>query len=126
MDAMHLTINLNNFPHTNQALKQYVPNLNKFPKILNKNSHRIYDLVHRISQIDTLKENPSRVIVDKLPFSLQKKWVSTASSYKSRENMPFPTFAEFVRFVSTHPDIRNDTVLVHVAREQHIPTQNIE
>lgn len=35
-------------------------------------------------------------IVQKLPFSIQEKWLSFGSSYKQQQCVPFPPFYEFV------------------------------
>lgn len=47
-------------------------------------------------------------IVDKLPFGLQKKWVSSGSSYKEENHGRFPPFEYFCNFVCYEAKKRNN------------------
>ncbi|XP_051813210.1 uncharacterized protein LOC110970024 isoform X1 [Acanthochromis polyacanthus] len=46
--------------------------------------------------------------IEKLPYSLQEKWISQASKYKADRNVTFPPFFIFSRFVQEQACIRND------------------
>ena len=63
-----------------------------------------------------------RPIVDQLPYNLQEKWVFTASAYKSKENVVFPPFSEFAKFVQRQAKIRNDPGLFPTTTEQSKPS----
>lgn len=47
-------------------------------------------------------------IVDKLPFGLQEKWVSSGSSYKEENHGRFPPFEYFCNFVCYEAKKRNN------------------
>lgn len=47
-------------------------------------------------------------IVSKLPYSLQDKWATRASTYKRTNEVPYPPFKYFVQFVKEMCEIRND------------------
>jgi hypothetical protein len=83
--------------------------LTNFPKLTNKDNVRLYELSDLLSEIEYTKENLKfrtllgyfdsssgiRPIVGKLPYGLQEKWTTRASTYKSRHDVPFPPFTEF-------------------------------
>ncbi|KAJ8367805.1 hypothetical protein SKAU_G00078330 [Synaphobranchus kaupii] len=47
-------------------------------------------------------------IVQKLPYSLQDRWLSVGSNYKQQHCVAFPPFSVFVDFISQQARIRND------------------
>lgn len=47
-------------------------------------------------------------IVEKLPHTLQEKWISCASKFKTNHNVAFPPFSVFSQFVREQARIRND------------------
>ncbi len=47
-------------------------------------------------------------IVDKLPHSLQEKWMTQGSQYKTTHQVAFPPFSFFCDFVSREARTRND------------------
>ena len=96
--------------------------LNSFPKLTNRDSKKLYDLVDILSEIESLKENPKYAVLlahfdssagifpiaNKLPYSIQEKWTTRASGYKTRLDVPYPPFPYFVQFVQEMSRIRND------------------
>ncbi len=58
-----------------------------------------------LSYLDTSRGvNP---IIQKLPFSLQEKWLTVGSKYKEDYRVSFPPFNFLVDFVSRQAKIRN-------------------
>lgn len=86
--------------------------LDTFPPVSYKDSHRLRELGDLLKEresawaeeffpglrfLDTARGmNP---IVKKLPFSLQKHWITQGSKYKEDYQVPFPPFNFFVDFV---------------------------
>lgn len=95
--------------------------LDAFPRITNKDTHRLRDLGYLLLELQSAKVsgrlpglgyldtargvNP---IVEKLPFSLQDKWIMQGSRYKEDHNVYFPPFSFFVEFVCRQARTRND------------------
>ncbi|KAI4876335.1 hypothetical protein NFI96_002704 [Prochilodus magdalenae] len=95
--------------------------LERFPRISNKDPQKLRELGDLLQEIvaaqyegnlpgltylDTARGlNP---IVEKLPFSLQEKWISQGSNYKLHYNVHFPPFSFFADFISREAHIRND------------------
>ncbi len=95
--------------------------LESFPKISNRDSHRLRELGDLLMEIQAAKQdgylmglsyldtsrgvNP---IIQKLPFSLQEKWLTVGSKYKEDYRVYFPPFKFLVDFVSRQAKIRND------------------
>ena len=93
-----------------------------FPTLTNKDSSLLYDLLDIISEIEYQKENPKlgcllayfdsssgiNLIVDKLPYGLEEKWITRASRYKSRHEVAFPPITEFSAFIREISKIKND------------------
>ncbi|KAL3977608.1 alcohol-forming fatty acyl-CoA reductase [Sarotherodon galilaeus] len=95
--------------------------LDSFPKIVAKDYIRLRELGDLLMEIQGTKEDgyltglsyldTSRgigPIVDKLPYGLQEKWVSSGSWYKEENNGRFPPFSYFCNFVCHEARKRND------------------
>ncbi|XP_067275269.1 uncharacterized protein [Pseudorasbora parva] len=95
--------------------------LEAFPHITNKDTYRLRDLGDLLLELQSAKQsgrlpglayldtargvNP---IAEKLPFSLQDKWITQGSRYKEDHNVYFPPFCFFVEFVCRQARTRND------------------
>lgn len=92
--------------------------LDTFPAISNKDTHKLSNLLKELETakaegfllglmyLDTARgEN---LIVEKLPFPLQERWMTQGSKYKEDYQVPFPPFSFFVGFVSSQAKTRND------------------
>ncbi|KAK3099523.1 hypothetical protein FSP39_005709 [Pinctada imbricata] len=96
--------------------------LDAFPRLSDKDSHKLYELSDILSEIESSKENQKYStllsyfdsstgvipIVRKLPFSLQGKWTNRAAKYKKENMVSFPPFSFFVEFVKDMSKIVND------------------
>ena len=59
-----------------------------------------------LAYLDTARGvNP---IVEKLPYSLQERWITQGSRYKEDHHVSFPPFSFFVQFIRSHAKTRND------------------
>ena len=101
--------------------------LNNFPKITTRDYGKLFELSDILSEIESCKENPKYAtllsyfdsssgvnqIVSKLPFSIQGKWTSRASKYKSERGVSFPPFSFFVEFVRDMSKMFNDPGFVY-------------
>lgn len=99
--------------------------LARFPKLGNKDYAKLYELLDIVTEIDSLKENPTystlltyfdsssgvNPIVAKLPHSIQEKWITEASNHKLRSGTPYPAFPLFVAFLEKITRIKNDPSL---------------
>lgn len=47
-------------------------------------------------------------IIEKLPYSLQEKWIAQGSKYKEDYHVSFPPFSFFTRFIVNQAKIKND------------------
>lgn len=96
--------------------------LTDFPKLSNKDSKKLFDLVDLLSEVEAIKENPAyssllsyfdtsagiNPILSKLPYNAQEKWVSEAVRYKKTHNVMFPPLSYFIQFVHRLAEVRND------------------
>ncbi|KAM7373874.1 hypothetical protein PAMP_006564 [Pampus punctatissimus] len=95
--------------------------LDSFPRIVAKDHVKLRELGDLLIEIQGAKEDgyltglsyldTSRgigPIVDKLPYGLQEKWVSSGSWYKEENNSCFPPFSYFCDFVCYEAKKRND------------------
>jgi len=96
--------------------------LSAFPKIPPRNPTLLYDLSDLLSEIEGLKTNPKfstilsyfdaaigiNPIVCKLPHNIQEKWTAAATRYKEVNDVAFPPFSEFSKFIRQQSKIRND------------------
>ncbi|CAN2390054.1 zinc finger [Pristimantis euphronides] len=92
-----------------------------FPKIPNKGFHKLRELSDLLLELQVAKAEGDllgltfldtargiKPIVQKLPHSLQEKWISRGTDYKQRNNVLFPPFSFFVDFVHQQAKVRND------------------
>lgn len=91
----------------------------------NKDYAKLYELLDTVTEIDSLKENPTystllayfdsssgvNPIVAKLPHSIQEKWITEASNHKLRSGIPYPAFPVFVAFLEKITRIKYDPSL---------------
>lgn len=91
----------------------------------NKDYAKLYELLDIVTEIDSLKENPTystllayfdsssgvNPIVAKLPHSIQEKWITEASNHKLRSGTPYQAFPVFVAFLEKITRIKNDPSL---------------
>ena len=112
----------------------------------NKDTKRLYELSDILSEIESYKEDKKfqcllgyfdsssgiRPIVAKLPYALQEKWTSRASSYIERYGVAYPPFVEFVSFIrqisktKNHPGFMYDletTTNTNTLGKQQFPTK---
>ncbi|XP_067273612.1 uncharacterized protein [Pseudorasbora parva] len=95
--------------------------LENFPKISNRESQRLRELGDLLMEIQAAKQDgdlmglsyldtPRGVnpIIQKLPFSLQEKWLTVGSKYKEDCRVSFPPFKFLVDFVCQQAKMRND------------------
>ena len=96
--------------------------LNSFPTLTNKDNKKLHDLVDILSEVESAMVNPScstllsyfnsssgvSPIVSKIPYSLQDKWVTRASTYKHARDVSYPPFTIFIKFIKEMCEIRND------------------
>ncbi|XP_071147616.1 uncharacterized protein [Mytilus edulis] len=96
--------------------------LNAFQTITNKDCVKLYDLLDILTEIESSMLNPKYTtllsyynsssginpIVAKLPYFLQEKWTTRASSYKKSHDIAFPPFSLFVSYIRDMCEIRND------------------
>ena len=103
--------------------------LNDFPKLNNKDSIKLYDLLDILCEVESVKSNPDygtllayydsssgvTPIVNKLPHGLQEKWAFRAAKYKKDRGIPYPPFPFFVSFIREISEIKNDPALTFEA-----------
>ncbi|XP_067279206.1 uncharacterized protein [Pseudorasbora parva] len=95
--------------------------LEDFPKLGNKDSHKLRELGDILLELECAKiegylpglayldtAHGLKPIVEKLPYSLQERWVTEGFRYKEEYRVLFPPFAVFSRFVRQQAKIRND------------------
>nr|XP_034305596.1 uncharacterized protein LOC117682359 [Crassostrea gigas] len=109
--------------------------LDNFPKLSSKEMNRLYDLLDILSELESTKSdvhysqllsyfdtssgiNP---IVNKLPYGLQEKWTTRASTYKKQYKVPFPPLSVFIDFIRDMSEVKNDPafVLTNSFENQH-------
>ncbi|KAG7482904.1 hypothetical protein JOB18_033440 [Solea senegalensis] len=95
--------------------------LENFPKFSNKDPQKLRELGDLLTELNSAKSegylpglsyldttrgvNP---IVEKLPYSLQEKWLAKGSQYKEQHYVSFPPFAYFTDFICGEARRRND------------------
>ncbi|XP_073435740.1 uncharacterized protein [Dendrobates tinctorius] len=92
-----------------------------FPKISNKGYQKLRELGDLLMELQVAKSegdlpglallDTSRgvnLLVQKLPYNLQERWITQGSKYKQRHGVLFPPFAFFVEFVNQQAKTRND------------------
>lgn len=95
--------------------------LDAFPRLSNRDNIKLRELSDTLMELLVAKDEgylPGlayldtsrgiRPIVEKLPPSLQDKWIQTGSKYKYDFDVTFPPFSFFVKFVREQAKTRND------------------
>ncbi|XP_037617247.1 uncharacterized protein LOC119483203 [Sebastes umbrosus] len=106
--------------------KSLFQRLDNFPKVSAKDPSKLRELGDLLTEIEGAKEDgyltglsyldTSRgigPIVDKLPYGLQEKWVSSGSRYKEENHGHFPPFEYFCNFVCYEAKKRNDPSFIY-------------
>lgn len=101
--------------------KSLFQRLENFPRVSANDHVKLRELGDLLLEIEGAKEDgyltglsyldtPRGIgpIVDKLPYGLREKWVSTGSSYKEENFGHFPPFEYFCKFVCYEAKKRND------------------
>ncbi|KAK7879006.1 hypothetical protein WMY93_034161, partial [Mugilogobius chulae] len=99
--------------------------IEQFPKLSNKDNVKLRELGDILQEIQCAKDggylpglsyldtargvNP---IVEKLPYGLQEKWITTGAKYKEEHRVVFPPFSIFSNYVRQQAKIRNDPSFV--------------
>ena len=86
--------------------------LEDFPRISNKDPRQLKELGDLLQELESAKGSGLTLgrayldtargvnpIVEKLPYSLQERWVTQGSRYKEELKVSFPPFSFFVRFI---------------------------
>lgn len=95
--------------------------LEHFPKITNKEPQLLLEFGDLLMEIDSAKSEgyiPGLLyldtargilpLVEKLPFSLQEKWITHGTRYKQEHSGSFPPFYVFAAFIRDQAKMRND------------------
>lgn len=106
--------------------------LETFPKISNKDWKKLRELGDLLMELlvakseglllghaclDTARGIAS--IVQKLPFSLQDKWMTLGYTFKQQHRVPFPPFSVLVDFVVEQARMRNDPSFALPLQTEH-------
>ncbi|VDI19287.1 Hypothetical predicted protein [Mytilus galloprovincialis] len=103
------------------ALKTKLSNL---PNMIDRKVlYDLHDLLNEIQAVKTLREYSVifsyldsslgiRPIVQKLPKFIQDKWITRVVNYKKQNQVIFPPFSEFLKFIGEISVIRNDPSLL--------------
>ncbi|KAI2647747.1 4-hydroxy-tetrahydrodipicolinate synthase [Labeo rohita] len=86
--------------------------LEDVPRLTNRDSHKPRELGHILLELECAKSerylpglayldtaHGLKPIVEKLPYSLQERWITEGFRYEEEHNVPFPPFIIFSRFV---------------------------
>ncbi|XP_034768789.1 uncharacterized protein LOC117966565 isoform X2 [Acipenser ruthenus] len=92
-----------------------------FPKISNKDPQRLRELGDLLLELEAAKAEgylPGlsyldtargiKPILEKLPFSMQEKWMSQGTRYKQEHGVSFPPFSFFSSLIRAEAKMRND------------------
>lgn len=95
--------------------------LENFPRITNKEPAKLRELADLLQELYAAKQDgylPGLAfldtakgvapIVEKLPYSLQEKWMFYGSQVKQERHIPFPPFSVFLNFIKHQAKARND------------------
>ncbi|XP_054872108.1 uncharacterized protein LOC129350233 [Amphiprion ocellaris] len=99
--------------------------LDNFPRLTNRDNVKLRELGDLLLELQVAKDEaylpglayldtPRGVkpIAEKLPTSLQDKWLHIGSKYKQKYDVSFPPFSYFVRFIQDEAKARNDPSFV--------------
>ncbi|XP_049341522.1 uncharacterized protein LOC125806060 [Astyanax mexicanus] len=95
--------------------------IEEFPRLTNKDNVKLRELGDLLLELECAKDegylpglafldtargvNP---IAEKLPHSLQEKWITMGSKYKTDHGVAFPPFSLFSQFIRQQAKVRND------------------
>ncbi|XP_052770823.1 uncharacterized protein LOC128210513 [Mya arenaria] len=96
--------------------------IENFPQVTTRDLRKLYDLSDLLLEIQSIKcqarystqfsmfdsSAGANLIVTKLPYNMQQKWIVHASRYKKDKSVMFPHFAVLVNFVSDMSKTYND------------------
>ncbi|KAK9973155.1 hypothetical protein ABG768_023899 [Culter alburnus] len=101
--------------------KSLFDRIDSFPKISNRDAKKLRELGDLLQEVESAKHegylsgltylDTARgvaPIVDKLPYSLQEKWMAQGSQYKTVHQVAFPPFSFFCDFICREARTRND------------------
>lgn len=100
--------------------KSLFDRIDSFPKIGNRDVKKLRELGDLLQEVVSAKQGylPGLLyldtargvapIVDKLPHSLQEKWMTQGSQYKTTHQVAFPPFSFFCDFICREARTRND------------------
>ncbi|XP_035995613.1 uncharacterized protein LOC110368714 isoform X1 [Fundulus heteroclitus] len=99
--------------------------LDSFPRLTNRDNVKLRELGDLLLELQVAKDEtylpglayldtPRGVkpIAERLPPSLQDKWLQAGSKYKQKYQVTFPPFSYFVKFVQEEAKARNDPSFV--------------
>lgn len=102
--------------------------LENFPKISNEDKVKLRELGDLLLEIDAAKSGGHlsglayldtacgvKSIIEKLPYSLQDKWIAQGSKYKEDYHVSFPPFSFFTRFIVSQAKIKKE---FHILNKQ--------
>ncbi|XP_056443333.1 uncharacterized protein LOC130380174 [Gadus chalcogrammus] len=102
-----------------------------FPKLTNKDNAELGDILlelecakeegylQGLAFLDTARGvNP---IVEKLPYSLQERWITMGSKFKEDHGVAFPPFTLFSQFVRRQAKVRNDPSFAFNTSNNNVP-----
>ncbi|XP_041424892.1 uncharacterized protein LOC121395423 [Xenopus laevis] len=108
--------------------------LDDFPKMSNKDNLKLRELGDILLEVNAAKTEgylPGlayldttrgvKSIIEKLPYSLQDKWISQGSRYKEVNHVPFPPFSFFTNFIVNQAKIRNDPSFIFSTYSNQMP-----
>ncbi|XP_073449004.1 uncharacterized protein [Aquarana catesbeiana] len=95
--------------------------IENYPKITNKDNQKLRELGDILLELEAAKAGgylPGlsyldtargvKPVIEKLPYSLQERWITQASKYKEDHQVAFPPFSFFAKFIVNQAKIRND------------------
>jgi len=101
--------------------KSLFDRIDSFPKISSKDAKKLRELGDLLQEVESAKQEGYQPgltyldtacgvapIVDKLPYSLQERWMSQGSQYKSAYQVAFPPFSFFCEFICNEVRTRNN------------------
>lgn len=106
--------------------------LDSFPRISGKDNLKLRELGDLLMELLSAKDDgylPGlayldtargiRPIVEKLPYTLQEKWISQGSKFKEEFGVTYPPFSFFTQFICNHAKTRNDPILPFLVVAAH-------
>ncbi|KAJ8381227.1 hypothetical protein SKAU_G00020050 [Synaphobranchus kaupii] len=107
-----------------------------FPKLTNKDNAKLRELGDILLELECAKEEgylPGLALLDtsrgvnpiaeKLPYSLQERWITVGSRFKEEHGVAFPPFSLFSQFVQKQAKVRNDPSFAFATSNSHAPPE---